>query len=255
MRANITVSCLVLFTLSACHPCEDCQETDPDCQACETGDTGGDTSVHGFAHITAVAYRLGVATTDSLIRLVGDIKQYSLTSGGAEDIDAPGDYTAEVGDVVAPFTFPVDQSGNDFWAAPIVPFAVQLNVPDTIRLDEFKLFEPGTYRCGYDMWRYDEAAADHKGVFIRHTDLDDQHIEVGHDGKVWVQGSNPMMDVNGDDDDYMQVEGDHFVLHLEGFSSSWGIVITASSINKTSFTETTEAAADNNVAEMSCVKR
>ncbi len=212
----------ILALLTACHPCKDCQETDTDsCQTCDTSDTG-DTSVTGFAPVTVDVFKLTSVTDDALVYLYGPTKDYSLTSGDTQPVDAPGDYTAEAGDptLAGQFGYPVymDGEGNP-WAAMPVDFSVQLNVPAPVRIDLHKTIEPGTYACGYDKWRYSTSADGHKGESFGHHDLDNQVIKIDQDGKIHPQ-DNPNMSVVGHAGDEMQLKNDQIVLLVNGVEAS-----------------------------------
>lgn len=256
MRANQIWGLMALLALSftpACHG----GDTDTGSDTNETGDTDTDTNPQEFAPVTVDVFRFGVLTGDTVVNLDGPGQEdYTLLSGETVKVHAPGEYTAEAGEDVSGFDYPVDEDeSGDHWATPPGLFSVQINVPAPVRLDEHKVFMSGTYRIEYEQWHYSASAPDHKGDYDDHYDLPDQYIEVDQDGRVYVTGVNPSMDVNGDADDYLQVVGDHFVLNLVEDPSSWDNVITASEIHDEFFSETTESAAFGFVAEVTCTKR
>jgi len=246
------IASAVLSLLTACPPGDSDSSGDSD----DTTDTS-DTSVHGTALVTVNVFRLDVVVAGVPVTLSSPAKVYSGTSGFAMTIDAPGNYLTEAGTVIAPFAFPVQDDGG-YWATPTTTTKVDIGdeLPSE-RLDQFKLFEPGTYRCGYDSWFYSSSAPDHKGAYDDHYDISDQQIDVDHDGRVNPQSYMDMVVIGDGVTDYMKVKGDHLVLvvgEVETDSSS-PYYLADGMIAKKNFSVTSVDSVYNYVAEVRCDKQ
>jgi hypothetical protein len=154
------------------------------------------------------------------------------------ELPAPADYTVTAGDsaLAGQFGFPVHigQTDGEYWAAPNQSVSLTADEEYEGSFDLFNLFAPGRYSCGYDKYEYDSSAADFKGDFLRHTDLDVQRIQVNQDGMVEPQ-NDPNMDVMGNYD-YLQVENDHLTI-VEADADD-GLFITESDIGNDFFAAT-----------------
>lgn len=257
MRTNQIWGLMALLALSSLPACHG-GDTDTGTDTNETGDTDTDTNPQEFAPVTVNVFRLGVLTGDTVVNLDGPGQEdYSLLSGETVKVHAPGEYTAEAGEDVNGFDYPVDEDeSGDHWATPLGLFSVQINVPAPVRLDEHKVFMSGTYRGEYEQWWYDESAPDNKGDYDDLHDLPDQYIEVDQNGHVYAEGQGNGMDgMTGDADDFLQVVDDQFVLNLVEDPPSWDNEITATEIHDGYFTLTVESAGFGVVAEMTFTKR
>lgn len=227
---------IVFLFLGACTGNPDCGDEcdgsvghDGDCADCP--DDTGDPPL-GSATVTMDVYRLG-EIEDCMVHMVGGtVGEYIEESGEAFEVEAPVTYSAKAGGADRTlndlFGFPIHISQDgEYWAAPNQSVELVDKQVYEGSFDLFNLFEPGSYACTRDVYRYDESASDKKGDLWQSFNDDAQNISVTQDGRV-IPTDRPGLSTF-EDDDYLLAEDDQLTLVEVG--SANGLYVSMSNID------------------------